>query len=174
MEWRRGPNKNPQRKHKQRKRNMSTGTENVDYAKIYSKYPTLTPIWGELTQLWMHKTRKTKFCVCVDDFAMKYYNQQDAKHFLETLATKFKYTVDWDGKDYCRLHLDWNYSKGYVDILWPNYVWDTLQRLGHKPGKIPQHSPIMGLSKYTKPGAIQYVQDPDGTARLDLKGATQI
>ena len=24
--------------------------------------------------LWRHKTRKTAFCLCVDDFGIKYYN----------------------------------------------------------------------------------------------------
>ena len=27
--------------------------------------------------IWSHETRKTKFCLCVDDFGVKYYNKED-------------------------------------------------------------------------------------------------
>ena len=30
--------------------------------------------------LWRHKTRKTIFCLCVDDFGIKYCNKDDVDH----------------------------------------------------------------------------------------------
>ena len=38
--------------------------------------------------LWKHNTRQTTFCLCVDDFGIKYYNNDDADHLLNSLKTK--------------------------------------------------------------------------------------
>ena len=27
--------------------------------------------------IWLHKTRKTKFCLCVNDFGIKYFNEDN-------------------------------------------------------------------------------------------------
>ena len=35
--------------------------------------------------LWKHKTRPTIFCLCVDDFGIKYFNQEDITHFQDSL-----------------------------------------------------------------------------------------
>ena len=40
--------------------------------------------------LWRHATRKTKFCLCVDDFGVKYYNKEDADHLLNSLRKNYK------------------------------------------------------------------------------------
>ena len=76
--------------------------------------------------MWKHVTRRTVFCTCVDDSALKYFSASDAEHFLRVLDSKHKYTVDWAGSDYCGLHLDWNYDKGFVDVSMPGYVRKSL------------------------------------------------
>ena len=58
-----------------------------------------------------YKTRKTKFCLCVDDFGVKYYNKEDANHLLSSFKNNYNITVDWKGNNYCGLKLDWNYQK---------------------------------------------------------------
>ena len=35
--------------------------------------------------LWKHHTRKTIFCLCVDDFGVKYYNTTDLNHLKSTI-----------------------------------------------------------------------------------------
>ena len=35
------------------------------------------------TGLQSHKTRKTKFCLCVDDFGVKYFSKDDENHHLD-------------------------------------------------------------------------------------------
>jgi hypothetical protein len=32
------------------------------------------------TELWRHATLRTKFCLCVDDFGIKYFTNTDANH----------------------------------------------------------------------------------------------
>ena len=107
------------------------------------------PIIGTLG-LWKHKTRPTKFCVCVDDFGIKYFTRDDANHLLDSLGKHYKYTTDWKGKQYCGITMDWNYTDRYVDISMPEYVPDSLKRLRHTPAKSPQFSPHEHAS-------IQYV-----------------
>ena len=56
--------------------------------------------------LWAQKTRKTRFCLCVDDFGVKYFSVQDADHLLNALREKFQVTVDWKGENYCGLSIE--------------------------------------------------------------------
>ena len=44
--------------------------------------------------IWQHATRKTKFCLCVDDFGVKYFSKEDADHLLSSLGNHYTYTVD--------------------------------------------------------------------------------
>ena len=37
------------------------------------------------TALWLHKTRRTKCFVCVDNFGVKYFTKDDANHLLDSL-----------------------------------------------------------------------------------------
>ena len=34
--------------------------------------------------LWKHTTRRIIFCLCIDDFGIKYYNKDDAIHLITT------------------------------------------------------------------------------------------
>ena len=62
--------------------------------------------------LWKHKTRRTTFCLCVDDFGVKYFNDSDKQHLLIALSNHYKITVDHEGSNYCGLTIEWNYAKG--------------------------------------------------------------
>eukprot|EP00957_Ditylum_brightwellii_P024249 1829202-Ditylum_brightwellii.AAC.1 len=74
--------------------------------------------------LWKHMYHDTTFALCVNDFGVKYTP-----------------TVDWDGKTYCGLDLDWHYDEKFVDITVPEYVEKALIKLGHKKPTKPKHSP---------------------------------
>ena len=77
--------------------------------------------------LWRHKTRRTKFCLCVDDFGVKYFTKEDADHLLNALKSGYPTSIDWEGKNYCGFTLEWNYKKGYVDVSMPGYLPKMLQ-----------------------------------------------
>ena len=107
--------------------------------------------------LWKHTSRPTIFCLCVDDFGIKYWFKQDSEHLLHSLSTNFVYTVDCEGKHYYGLTLHWEYKLGYVDISIPGYITNTLTKLNHTPSKSPQHSPhIYFPIQYGKKGTQQY------------------
>ena len=89
------------------------------------------------TGLWDHETRPTKFCLCVDDFSVKYFSKADADHLLDSLRANFKLSVDWAGTDYCGLSIKWNYDEKYVDISTPGYIEACLERLQHPKPACP-------------------------------------
>lgn len=100
--------------------------------------------------LWTHRTRQTKFCLCVDDFDIKYYSKEDVEHLLQALKTLYQVIVDWTGKNYCGLSLDWNYDKGYVDMSMSKYLTDLLKffYINTKNNNIPHtHGPCQNMAR---------------------------
>ena len=91
--------------------------------------------------MWKHKTRKTLFCLCVDDFGIQYHSRADADHLIHALQSFYKITIDWSGQNYCGLHLDWNYDSGFVDISMPGYIDKLLKRLQHSKPIRPVNAP---------------------------------
>ena len=87
-----------------------------------------TPVIGTVG-VWQHETRPTKFCLCVDDFGIKYYSKSDAQHLLDSIGKNYKYTTDWTGRNYCGLTLDWHCVEGYVDISMSGYIEKAIHRL---------------------------------------------
>ena len=58
--------------------------------------------------IWGHKTRATKVCLFVDDFGIKYFNQDDIQHLLSSLKKYYSITCDWAGENYCGFKLTWH------------------------------------------------------------------
>jgi len=81
--------------------------------------------------MWKHKTQPIEFCLCVDDFGVKYTRKEDADHLLATLQTKYKMTCDWTGTSYCGLTLNWDYQTHHVGISMPGYINKLLTRLAY-------------------------------------------
>jgi hypothetical protein len=116
--------------------------------------------------IWRHKTRSIRFCLCVDDFGIKYFDKNDVHHLLQNLGTHYKYTIDWKGDHYCGFNINWNYEAGYVDISIQHYIKKLLERLNHQTPPKPIHAPHeWQVPVYGK--HRQYVKDPDTTPLLD-------
>ena len=58
------------------------------------------------TGIWAHKTTRTKFCLCVDDFGKKYFTKDDANHLLNSLKKHYAISTDWEGGNYLGLTID--------------------------------------------------------------------
>jgi hypothetical protein len=63
-------------------------------------------------------------------------------------------SVDWDGTNYCRLSIKWNYPNKYVDVSMPGYIAATLERLQHDAPQRPQFVP----HQWTQPAYGQKLQ----------------
>ena len=91
----------------------------------YSPVPSTTGIWK-------CKTRKTTFCLYVDNFDVKYFYKNYAEHLISLVQANYEYIVNWAGKTFCGLIMNWQYNKGYVDISMPKYIPQILERFKHK------------------------------------------
>ena len=59
---------------------------------------------------WKHKTRLICFCLVVDDFAVKYVNQDDADHLINAVRKYYPMTVDNEATKYIGLTVEWDYE----------------------------------------------------------------
>jgi hypothetical protein len=119
--------------------------------------------------LWTHDTRNIFFALVVDDFGVKHIEDtDDAKHLITALTTEgYSVSVDWDGKRYCGLTIDWDYTARTATLSMPGYVERALQRFQHPVPSKPEHAPHDW--KPPQYGAkIQYAESPDETPYLDV------
>ena len=110
----------------------------------------------------------TVFCLCVDDFGVKYFAKHNLNHLISSLLKNYKTSTDYSGTNYCGLTLGWHYNEGYVDVSMPEYVQKALAKFQHVPPSTPQYAP----HQWTRPayGArIQFASCPDTSPQLDKK-----
>jgi hypothetical protein len=124
--------------------------------------------------MWRHRTKRTTFVLCVDDFGVKYFSNADAMHLINALQTDYELTIDWAGDLYCGLTLDWHYEEGYVDVSMPGYVYRALTKFNHPKPLRAQHAP----HKWSEPAygsRKPQSPTPESTAQpLDKHGTTRI
>jgi hypothetical protein len=61
--------------------------------------------------LWKHVTRPIHFTIVVDNFGVKYTQQEDVDHLKATLDRNYTVTADWTGKQYIGITLNWDYEQ---------------------------------------------------------------
>jgi hypothetical protein len=114
--------------------------------------------------LWLHKTRHISFTLVVDDFAVKYVDNQHEEHLRNALLRTYELTTDWTETVYSGMTLKWDYDKRTCDISMPGYVSNVLSKFHHDFPKHPQHTP----SRYVTPvyGAKTQYATKDDTPPL--------
>ena len=125
--------------------------------------------------LWHHETRDIKFVLIVDDFGVKYTNEEDVEHLKEALTAvspetgkpMFEITTDDKGHKFCGLTLDWDYEEKKVHVSMPEYVTNALRRFQHEKPTKPQDQPYPHTPK--KYGAKQQFAEPEDTSPLLTK-----
>ena len=67
--------------------------------------------------LWKHITRPVTSALVVDDFGIKYTHKEDVEMLLNILRHKYEaVSVDWSGKLFCSINLEWDYKNRTVDL----------------------------------------------------------
>ena len=72
--------------------------------------------------LWKHDTRPISFTLCVDDFGVKYVGREHAEHLKYVLNANYTCSLDWDGKRYLGMDIDWDYVRKEVHISMLDYA----------------------------------------------------
>ena len=111
--------------------------------------------------LWRRKWQPITFSLVVDDFGVKTVGLIHAKHLKTTLQKYYKVSVDWTGKLFYGILLQWDYNNRTVDLSMPGYIEKALQHFQHAPPMQPQHAPY-------KSAPVQY----GGSMQLPLTDNT--
>ena len=127
--------------------------------------------------LWRHQWRPIIFCLVVDDFGVKYVGREHADHLIQCLRNHYKeIDIDWAGKRFCGIHLNWDYTNRTCDLSMPSYVGHALHKFQHPTPKKLQDSPYPATVKQY--GVKVQLTDPiDTSARLpphEIKRLQQI
>ena len=85
--------------------------------------------------------RPITFSLVVDDFGIKLQGIQHVRHIKKTLEEHYEVSVDWKGRLFFGIALDWNYAMGFVDLSVPGYVQKARVKYQHPIPKCPQHYP---------------------------------
>ena len=116
---------------------------------------------------WSHESRDTKFCLCVDDFSVRYSIKNDADHIITNLKKFYDITIDGSRKLFCGLDIEYNYDEQYIDISMKHFVIKILQRLQHIYLTKPQYA----LYQWTVPNYgnnKQFDKPPDISLLLNI------
>lgn len=62
------------------------------------------------------------FSLAVGELQVKYKGIQHVKHLNNVLEKNYKVTVNWKGKFFYCITLDWNYKTCHVNLSIPRYV----------------------------------------------------
>jgi hypothetical protein len=119
--------------------------------------------------LWYHETQPISFTLVVNDFRVKYVNQEDVDHLIASIKTTYALTAEWTGNLYCRFCLDWDHNNQTVEITMPGYIKQKLQQYSHIASKQVQNCPYMPASKQIGSPA-QAALPPDSSPKLDKAG----
>jgi hypothetical protein len=118
---------------------------------------------GHTDGLFKHITRDITFTLVVDDFGIKYINQEDVDHLISIMRKKYTFKVDFEAKQYIGIHLDWNYKTRELICSMRNYVKQALMELKHASSARQQHAPSR-LDRPEYGAKIQYAKVDDSTA----------
>ena len=120
-------------------------------------------------RLWTHKTRKISFCLCVDNFGIK-YQKLEYPHHLQKLYSNLHWKINYEEETFLGFTLKWIYEQGYVDISVIGYVYPLLAKLQYPAPIKPQYSPHEYiLKKWPRKGVWQYAQQQDTLPLLSTK-----
>eukprot|EP00804_Cyclotella_cryptica_P001905 CCRYP_007349-RA/>CCRYP_007349-RA protein AED:0.39 eAED:0.41 QI:0/0/0/1/0/0/2/0/360 len=90
---------------------------------------------------WTHDWQPICFALCVDDFGVKYVDQEHAAHLINTLKGHYDISTDWEGRRYIGLTLRWDYRKRTIRLSMPGYCEKAGQLFHHPKPTKPQHQP---------------------------------
>jgi hypothetical protein len=122
-----------------------------------------------------HATRKTQATLVVDDFGIKYINEDDLTHLIDTLQLKYAITIDRTGSQYIGLTLDWTYDgpDRKVQLSMPHVIPKLLACLGVEKLLHATNNP----TEYERPiygSKIQLAEEEDKSPLLPPERTTRV
>eukprot|EP00957_Ditylum_brightwellii_P195873 14923706-Ditylum_brightwellii.AAC.1 len=116
--------------------------------------------------LWQHETRDITFHLIVDDFGIKYTNCDDVEHLITALRELYQITVDWDGKLFRVISLQWDYVNRTVDLSMPGYIEQALLKFQRSALHRPEDS-LHNAAEPLYTRGLQYAPLPNNSPPLN-------
>ena len=69
------------------------------------------------------------------DFGIKYVGRKYAQELIDILKEHYETAVDWEGKLYCGIHINWDYDQKTATLSMPNYIENVIHEFQHKDNK---------------------------------------
>jgi hypothetical protein len=91
--------------------------------------------------LLTHDTRPISFSLVVDDCGVKYVGREHAEHLMACIKKHYNISSDCNGRAYCGLTLEWDYTNRTVDLSIPGYIKAALHKYQHAARARPEHAP---------------------------------
>ena len=124
----------------------------VDHLKKYSYEQT-----AQTKGLFKHHTRDITFMLVVDNFGIKYTNQADVDHLINSVQEKNLFKIDWEAKQYIGIHLNWDNENCKLRRSMGGFVEQALKEFKHSTPKQQYKGPSrIERPKYGE--LVQYVQ----------------
>jgi hypothetical protein len=122
--------------------------------------------------LLRHRTRDIAFTLVVDDFGIKYQNQEDADHLIDTLQQLYIIKVNWTGNKYLGMHIKHDQQQQTINISLPFYIKRALERF--QVVKLPHVTDSPATPPVTQYGKRQQALPEDLSAPLDAAGKLRL
>jgi hypothetical protein len=81
---------------------------------------------------WKHAMRPICFTLVVDNFAVKYTRERDAKHLISALKENYEITINQTVTKYIGLTIEWDYENRRVHTSMPGYLSKAFVRFKHE------------------------------------------
>ena len=95
--------------------------------------------------------------MAVVDFGIKYTNQADVDHLINTFQEKYPFKVDWEAKQYIGIDLKWDYKLQELRTSMEGFVEQALKEFKHStPKQQYKGSSHIDQPKYGQ--TVQYVK----------------
>lgn len=118
-----------------------------------------------MPDLWRHKWRQITFSLVVDDFGIKTVGLSHTKHLKQTLEKYYEVMVDWKGKLFCGIKLDWDYRKTNLLIFQCPTASPKLTCFQHSPPSKLQHAPYKAPT-INYGNTVQLATEQDNSPKL--------
>jgi hypothetical protein len=68
----------------------------------------------------------------VDNFGVKYVREEHVRHLQQILEENYKVTIEWDGRGYIGITLDWDHMHRQVHLSMAGYIKKALKQFKHE------------------------------------------
>ena len=124
--------------------------------------------------LWCHQWHPITYGLVVDDFGIKYIGKEHADHLIQCFRNHYQeLQINWAGKRFCGINLNWDYTNRTCDLSIPGYVEQALHKFQHPTPTKVQDSPYLATVKQY--GVKVQLTDPiDTSTRLPTHEIKQL